>query len=341
MTNRATGIGSMPGNDFAEAARIVLGEVGELPHLVELPSRGPTASMTGRALAMIQDLAFDLQPAGWRLTGASGVDHRRAISLLAQDLDTTEEVARDQPVAFKVQVAGPWTLAATVERPRGDKVVADHGARRDLAQALAEAVRAHCDDVRRRLAPKELFLQIDEPGLPGVLAGSIPTASGFYRHRSVTPQDAAQALTWVSEAALESGASPVLHCCAGELPLDLLRTTPIQAVSFDVSTAPESGYDDFGGWLEAGRSAWLGVVPAAAPTQSMPDNREPTGAELTATVLRWWSGLGYTEVESLPPTTVTPVCGLAGATPRWAKRALELCHEVARNVSVEQGRIEP
>ncbi len=72
------------------------------------------------------DLAADLQPAGWRLTGssaASGVDHRRARSLLAQDLDQVEEQAQGYAGAFKIQVAGPWTLAATVEKPRGDKVL--------------------------------------------------------------------------------------------------------------------------------------------------------------------------------------------------------------------------
>ena len=47
---------------------------------------------------------------------------------------------------------GPWTLAASVEKPRGDKVLADHGARRELAQALAEGVGDHLADVRRRVA---------------------------------------------------------------------------------------------------------------------------------------------------------------------------------------------
>ncbi len=37
----ATGIGSLPGTDPAEAMRIVLGELPDLPHLVELPARGP------------------------------------------------------------------------------------------------------------------------------------------------------------------------------------------------------------------------------------------------------------------------------------------------------------
>ena len=150
----ATGVGSLPGDDehaYAEAVRIVLGELPDLPHLPELPGRGAIATMTGRALAVMSDLGADLQPAGWRLTDAPGVDHRRARSLLAQDLDTLEEQAQEsERVRFKIQVAGPWTLAATVEKPRGDKVLSDFGARRELAQALAEGLRTH---VARRTPP--------------------------------------------------------------------------------------------------------------------------------------------------------------------------------------------
>ncbi len=336
MTNRATGIGSMPGEDFSEAVRIVLGEVGDLPYLVELPSRGPIASMTGRALAMIPELGFDLQPAGWRLTGSPGVDHRRARSLLAQDLDTTEDLVAGSSAGFKVQLAGPWTLAATVERTRGDKLLSDRGARRDLAQALGEAVREHCADVRRRVDPSDLVVQVDEPALPSVLTGSVPTSSGFNRHRSVSAPEAAQALTWVAEAAAEAGATPVLHCCASALPFDVLRSTPFHAVSFDVAAIPASQYDDLGDWLDDGRALWPGVVPSADPV-----GRAPTGPDLTTQLLRWWAALGFTAVETLPPTTVTPSCGLAGASPGWARSALELCRQVARNLSVEQGTIEP
>src|SRR5262245_64371455 len=184
----ATGVGSLPGTDIAEAVRLVVGELPDLPHLPALPERGATASLTGRALGLVADLAADLQPAGWRLTGTgagAGVDQRRARSLLAQDLDHLEEALQGFEGTLKVQVAGPWTLAATVERPRGDKVLADVGARRDLGQALADGVATHCADVRRRLGVEELILQIDEPALPAVLSGSVPTASGFHRHRAV------------------------------------------------------------------------------------------------------------------------------------------------------------
>ena len=78
-------------------------------------------------------------------------------------LDVLEEELQGYAGRLKVQVAGPWTLASMIEKPRGDKVLSDHGARRDLAQALAEGVRDHVADLRRRLpATERLVVQVDE-----------------------------------------------------------------------------------------------------------------------------------------------------------------------------------
>jgi hypothetical protein len=336
MTHRATGIGSMPGTDFREVAGLVVGEVADLPFVPELPARGVHATMFGRTAALITQLGVDLQPAGWRLTDASGIDHRRAASLLAHDLDVIEELTQDRVGDFKTQVAGPWTLAAVMERPRGDKVVGDHGARRDLAQALAEGIKEHVVDVRRRLGESTIVVQVDEPYLPAVLAGEIPTASGFHRHRSVKPDEAARALDWVFAAISDAGATAALHCCASDVPVDVLSKTRVPALAFDVELMPESAYDDLGEWVDAGRSLWLGAVPTIEPPGGA-----PTAAELTHRVLGWWAKLGFTAADSLPSTTVTPTCGLAGATPAWARTALDLSASVARNLSVEGGRIEP
>ena len=101
---------------------------------------GAYAGLIGRSTALLAGLAVDLQPAGWRLTDGSGRDHRRAINTLRSDLDLLEEHAQGYAGPLKYAVAGPWTLAATMERPRGDRVLADYGARRDLAQSLAEGV---------------------------------------------------------------------------------------------------------------------------------------------------------------------------------------------------------
>ncbi|HEY0951181.1 methionine synthase [Nocardioides sp.] len=316
----ATGVGSLPGEDYAESLRIVLGELPGLPHLPELPARGATATMTGRGLAVLAELGADLQPAGWRLTGGgSGVDHRRARSLLAQDLDALEEQAQGYAGAFKIQVAGPWTLAATVERPRGDKVLADQGARRELAQALAEGVRSHVADVRRRLPGADrLVVQVDEPALAGVVAGQVPTASGFHRHRSVDLPEAAQALAWVLEAVTASGAEPWVHSCAPRTPLDLVRDAGARGLSVDLAMLSAADHDTLAGALEAGETVALGVLPGTDPATT------PTDTQVTESVLRWLDLVGLDPAEVGARLVLTPACGLAGASPGWVRTALSV-----------------
>lgn len=316
----ATGIGSMPGEDFLSSVRLVVEELPDLPHLPELPDRGPIADLTGRALAIIGDLGFDLQPAGWRLTDAPGVDHRRARSLLAQDLDTLEEQLEGYEGRFKVQVAGPWTLAATIEKPRGDKVLSDFGARRELAQALAEGVRVHLADVQRRVPRAELVLQLDEPALPFVLGGRVPTASGFNRHRSVTPPLAQDSLEWVLAAAGDH--ATVVHCCAADVPIGLLRRSGARGVSVDVAVLAAGAYEELATALDEGAQVFLGVVPstgAAGPTTKAPLER----------ARRLLDMLGFDPEEVSGQLVLTPACGMAGADASYAKGALRALREAA------------
>jgi len=333
MTLIASGVGSFPGEDsaaFDEALRVVLGELSDLPHLPELPGRGAAANMTGRALAVVAELGADLQPAGWRLTGGTpGIDQRRASSLLAQDLDALEEQTQGYDGRLKVQVAGPWTLAATVERPRGDRILADHGARRELAQALAEGGRAHVADLRRRVPGASLVVQVDEPALPAVLSGAIPTASGFHRHRSVDHPEASPALEWVMSAIAESGATPVVHCCASDVPFGLLVGAGAQGVSVDLSALAPASLDGLAELLESGRTLMLGVVPSSDP-ETWPDD-----GSLTERVLRLLDMLGIDPAgaDGVGDLVVTPSCGLAGASAAWARRACELSARVARNLA--------
>jgi methionine synthase II (cobalamin-independent) len=325
----ATGVGSMPGEDataYAEAVRIVLGEVPDLPYLPELPARGAPAGMTGRGLAVMAELGADLQPAGWRLTDAPGVDHRRARSLLGQDLDALEEQTQGYTGRFKIQVAGPWTLAATVERPRGDRVLADHGARRELAQALAEGLRGHVADVRRRIPGAEVIVQVDEPALPAVLTGRVPTASGFSRHRSVDAPAASPALEWVFSAISESGATPIAHCCAADAPVSLLTGAGAAGVSVDLGVLEVAAYDDLAVLLEQRHPVLLGVVPSVGPTSS------PGEKQLTEQVLRFLDMLGLDAETVTESLVITSACGLAGADSSWARRALELSTAVAANL---------
>ncbi|MBA3781904.1 MAG: methionine synthase [Nocardioides sp.] len=321
----------MPGDDardFDEAVRVVLGEVSGLPHLPELPERGAGGHMTGRGLAIAEGLGADVQPAGWRLTDAAGADLRRARSLLAQDLDAFEEQTQGYAGPLKIQVVGPWTLAATVERPRGDKVLSDHGARRDLAQSLAEGVRSHVADVRRRVGGADrLIVQVDEPALGAVLTGGVPTASGFGRHRTVHPPEASAALEWVLDAITESGGEPWVHACAPGTPLDLLRGAGARGLAVDLDTITAAGHDQLGEAIEAGEIVALGVIPTLEP------DSPPTDSAVVDRVLRWLDMLGIDPAGVGDQLVITPACGLAGASPAWARQALQTCQLSATHLT--------
>lgn len=323
----ATGIGSLPGEDLGEALRYVFDELTLLPFLPELPARGVIAGMTGRTLAMITALGFDLQPAGWRLTDAPGIDHRRARSLLAQDLDLLEELTQGYVGELKIQVCGPWTLAATVERPRGDRLLADVGARREVAEALADGIGEHLRDLGRRVPGARFVVQVDEPALPAVLAAQVPTSSGFGRHRSVDAPRASAGLEPVFAAIADSGASSIAHCCAADIPIELLRGAGAKGVSLDLDLLAAETYDALGTALDAGDRVLLGVVP------SIDVVRVPTEQQVVERVLRLLDMLGFDPDDVAGQLVLTPCCGLAGATPAYARTALSLLRDSAVHFS--------
>ena len=334
----ATGVGSWPGDGsggpdgaaYAEAVRTVLGEAPDLPWVPEMPGRGATAGMVGRTLAVVAELGADLQPAGWRLTSGAGVDQRRARSLLGQDLDTVEELAEGLTGAVKVQLTGPWTLAATVERPRGDKVLGDHGARRDLAQALAEGVVDHVADVRRRLPGVErLVVQLDEPALAGVMAARVPTASGFGRHRSVDRPEASEALGWVLSAIAAAGAEPWVHACAPGTDWALVRGAGARGLVVDLDVLGAADHDVLAEHLEGDGSVALGVLPGTDPGAAA---AWPGDAYVVERASRWLDMLGLDPAEDAAGLVLTTACGLAGATPAWARRSTALLRSAARSL---------
>jgi hypothetical protein len=219
----ATGIGSLPGIDPREAARTVAGELPGLPHLAELPARGVGADIIGRTAGLLVDLAVELVPSGYRVTARPGREHRRAVDLLRTDLDAFEEALdATHPEWVKVQSAGPWTLATHVELRNGHRVLTDHGARREFAASLAEGLARHAAEVATRTGAR-VAVQLDEPSLPSVLAGALPTPSGFGTVASVPEPDAEDLLRAVIEAL---PAPVIVHCCAPKAPIGLLRPRP-------------------------------------------------------------------------------------------------------------------
>ncbi|AWS46434.1 methionine synthase [Streptosporangium sp. 'caverna'] len=324
----ATGIGSHPGEDHAEAIKVVFGELPALPYLPELPARGVGADMIGRTASLLLELPVEVQPSGWRFADRPGRDFKRARDHLLRDLDALEESAQGYRGPFKIQVCGPWTLAGAIELRYGDKTLADSGAVRDLVESLAEGIVAHVADIRRRVpGASEIVVQLDEPGLPGVLAGTVPTASGFGRLNAVDVQVAADRLREV----LPADAFPIVHCCAADVPFKVLRTAGVKGISLDASLLKRRDEDEIGELIEGGTAFFLGVVPGV--DASLPD------IDVVARpAVELWRRLGFPPAGLASQVVLTPACGLAGASPAYARAALVKCRKSAQVLGEDPGR---
>ncbi|MDD7940401.1 methionine synthase [Actinomycetospora lutea] len=330
--DRATGLGSWPGTDVREAARTIVGEVPGLPYVPELPARGAGADMVGRTAALLVDLAVEVWPSGYRVARRPGGEHRRAEELLARDIDAIDEAlgeAGAHPPAVKCQVAGPWTLAAGIELRSGHRVLTDRGALAEFAASLGEGLRTHVAELARRTeAP--VVVQIDEPTLPAVLAGSLTTPSGYGTVGAVPGADARALLEQTVRAARGAGAAAVaVHCCHPTPPLALIGATSPDAVAVDLlalggADAPKEVLDALGELWEAGTELWLGAVPSTDPAT------EPELQPLAQPALDLADRLGFDRARLADRAVVTPTCGLAGASPAWARRATGTTVELAR-----------
>lgn len=324
----ATGTGSMPGSDPLAAANVVFGTV-SLPFLCELPDRGVGADLVARGTGFFSGLYVDLQPAGWRLVPRPGVDTRRTRDLLARDLDALEEAGQKWEGPLKLQLCGPWTLAAMVETHRGGQLLADASACRDLAESLAEGVAEHVVDIRQRLpGVTTVYVQLDEPMLGAVTAGHIKTASGFGTVRIPEARELANNLTAVFDGAHGGTAGDVrvgVHSCATLPPIALMISAGAQFLSLDLVGLQSSPLDDqLGEALEAGVGLIAGVVPTAGPLTAVRDVLHP---------LRELAGRLGMSPEMLSQVAVSPACGLPDRPLALARAALTRASEAAQELA--------
>jgi methionine synthase II (cobalamin-independent) len=239
---------------------------------------------------------------------------------LDRDLDQLTEQGEGYAGPVKVQAAGPYTLAASLDLAVGGRMLRDPGAVRDLADSLAEGLRGHVADVRRRLPAATVLLQIDEPSLPAVLAGHVPTESGFSAYRPVEEAAATTALRGLVDAV---GAPVTFHCCAAGVPLGLFVAAGAAAVSLDLDLVVK--LDPLGEALDAGVGLLAGVAPSTG-------ERAPASKDLADRVRQVWERLGFPADRLPAQVVVTPTCGLAGATPAYARGVLAACREAGQRL---------
>lgn len=315
---RVTQIGSWPGTDLDLALRIALEETPDLPVLPELPDRGPHAAMIGRATALLPGLSVDLQPAGWRLIHGEARDRRRTHQQFRDDLERLEEriaVLAQQQTAWgnrlKIAVAGPWTLAATLDLPLGERVLSDTGACREIAQSLTAGLTDLRGELARRLVGVDIVVQVDEPMLAMVAAGELRTSSRLNRIAAVDEADLVAPL-----ADLAATGETWLHSCGGDVAVRSLMTVDDLVVALDADLLTRPGWDAVGEALDSGRSVALGHSIERGPdvlAHAVLDQIETLGLGPEVTDRLW----------------LTPSCGLAEHTEADAVRELRTLRSAA------------
>jgi hypothetical protein len=314
----ATGLGPRPGVDPQKAARIVFSELPDLPFLPELPARGVGSDPVGRTAGLLADLHVEVGTGVWRFVPRGGRDEQRAHVTLTTDLDAVEEGAEAYAGSLKLRVVGPWTLAANIELPKGEKALADPGAVRDVAASLAEGLTRHLADLRKRIPTLgRVVVQVDEPLLPAVVAGELATASGWGRLPSYDKAVVEDRLRQVLVAAGDDPAGVWLGSSA--LESDLLRNAGAAFIGLDGGVIDSVDEEQVGEAIDAG----LGLLVACVPLEAPGNDPRP----VTAPVRNLWKRLGFPLGQLAPTVALTPVEGLeqldVSAVPAVLKRTVE------------------
>lgn len=247
-----TGAGPWPGTEPLQAQTTVVEDLTDtpagvdgLPFAVVLVDRGPWGDQLGRSVGMLVDLPAELGVHGWRFADRAGADLTRAGAFAGQDLDALAVAAHGYAGPIVVPVLGPLSLAARVDLARGDRVLSDPAALRDVADSLAAGLRERLVALVRAVPGAQPRVLLHEPLLAEAVAGMLPTFSGRGQLRAVPGPVAAERIGAVVAAAQAAGAAgATVHIGSGWGVL---------------------------GAAEAGTALWAQLPPAAPARGAAPD----------------------------------------------------------------------
>ncbi|MEZ2122203.1 hypothetical protein [Corynebacterium sp. CCM 9203] len=329
---RGFGLGPMPGENVAVAAEIVVGETGEFPAFPELPARGVGFDQIGRNAALLEGLNVEPGPRGWRLCPRPQLLTRRAVDGFEADLDACGEVWGSSLNVLKIQVTGPWTLAAAVELPNGHRALTDPGALRDLSGALIHGTLAHVAEVRRRFGV-EVAVQIDEPLLGVVCGGRLRGTSDYDMIRAVPRVEAAERLSTIVDSLSDSGVprSAVLLNLTAQVPLwEVAVSSGAGTILIDPTHVVGAVHmDGLGAAVSDGVRVGFGVIPAESSAIPGKANLEEWSRNTAVRVARLWDELGLERHLLTSMVDVHPQSGLSGVSAPVAARALAAARIVA------------
>lgn len=273
---------------FTELAATPEGVVG-MPPLVHMPKRGEYASTVARTAALLEEIPVELGPHGWKLADRPGTDLERTAALLREDLDALAVLGHAWGGPLVVSVRGPWTLASRVWLARGDRVLSDRGAVRDLVDSLAEGIALLVRRVREAAPYAQVVVVLREPALPDVIGGAVATFSGHGRIPAVPGPETAAALDRVLDRARAAGAERVvLHGGVrfASRSLSAMAATSADAVGVSAAAVRGPQWEQVAEVAERGTRLWFGL-PRDHPRKGGPDI-----AKLAGLIATPWRAVG-------------------------------------------------
>ncbi|WNB84785.1 hypothetical protein [Cellulomonas sp. ATA003] len=270
---------------------------------------------TARTAGLLVDLPVELGVHGWKLADHPGQDLARVRSLAGQELDALAVAALGYAGPLVMPVHGPLTLAGSLYLARGDRVLSDVGAVRELTESLGAGLAEEIGRLRVAVPGAEPLVLLHEPMLAAVLVGAVPTFSGYSAIRPVPGPVVAERLRALADAARGAGASGiVVHLGDAWAALPVVARAGVDGVGLAVGTLDERAWERVAEAVEADLRVWAALPPVASSQCAGPDVRGQA-----ETLLRPWGRVGL-PVARLTDVVLVP----AGASPSpdAARRAL-------------------
>lgn len=323
---RATGLGNWPGTDMVDALNRVRGELGA-PHLPFLPiqtERGYAASTLARTIACLDGLDADGASFGWRIVNGFSREGQKARSLFASDLNALADTVGKESGsghAFKLQLTGPITLAASLYLPNGERAISDSGAVRDIRDSLIAGLEPWLRLLQEAVPGESIVIQWNESALESALRGTIKTASGFRTHRAIPVQTLEESY----ELLASELKSQNVELAINSVPFDYLKklTFVAQASTISLEHLTEYDWEKIAWLVESNQQVWLGAVSL--------NQRKPL-VEQAFHLWKTWRNIGL-PASALSQVTLTEDGDLSQLSPTQATAVLGDLTELARALS--------
>jgi len=340
----ATGIGSMPHTDPADALGLVLACLPDAPHWPQLPSHGKSEQFVYQFLHPLVNFGLlfpekdqwhfdtsrtdtaDCMAAFYTACLAAEEGEAESLSVFRplqeaaagyhMFLDRIQAGSTSRSAYVKGQVSGPVTVGLGIKDQEGKAAYYDENLRDMIVRTLALNARCQTETLSKHGNQPMIF--IDDPGV---------SAYGTHLHLGLSRQMVLDDLNAVCTAIQSAGGIPGIHACDA-IDWSLILASKAEIMSLDAYrsgrsllayTKPLLAYIENGGVI-----AW-GIVP------TLDDIAAETVGSLTGKLAELWDDIfpGVDRSSIVQQSMITPSCGTGLLSSAQAERIYRLTADVS------------